>query len=65
MKQQTVLKSTGQEVFPIGWNAQAPCPWDKGTHTRVLRPFVGVEGCKSSDTGETLIVRHSSIKVVK
>lgn len=54
------LKSTGQQVFLMGWTAQAARPWSN-EHEQVLRPRLPGEFTKSGDRGEVMIVRKDSL----
>jgi len=33
-----ILKSTGEEIFPMPWHALTPAPWDAEVYSRFLIP---------------------------
>lgn len=55
------LKSTGQQVFAMSWDAQATRPWPND-YTRVLRPFKGQEGLKTGNMGEVMVMSNKNLK---
>jgi hypothetical protein len=57
----TFLKSTNQQVFPMPWAAQAPCPWNRQTHERVVRPH---DLTPKGNRAEVMVVRKEKLLFV-
>ncbi len=60
MNKSHFLKSTGQQVFVLGFTGQGSRPWGQD-YEQILRPRMTHEFTKNGDRGEILIVRKDSM----
>lgn len=59
-------KKTGRVAYDFPWNASADtCPWNQQTHRRVLVPFTELEQRNSNKKAHCLVMRVSSLEVMK
>ncbi len=59
-------KKTGRVAYDFPWHTSAAtCPWNQQTHRRVLVPFTELEQRNSSKKAHCLVMRASSLEVMK